>query len=97
MPFDYDSYSYSETDCDLLRRTNKYKDNYKDIYENTTNNSHTEENVVQTKLMNIYIERNDMFTIFLQQILNNRLLLLRERERERKREMLCPQHFHNKS
>ena len=36
-PFDYDSYSYSETDCDLLRRTNKYKNNYKDIYENTTN------------------------------------------------------------
>ena len=90
--FDYDSYSYSKTDYDLLRRTNKYKGNYKDIYENTTNfykgktrfvilsffflflmnmrhNSHTEENAVQTKLMNIYRERNDMSTTFSQQII----------------------------
>ena len=91
-PFDYDSYSYSETDCDLLRRTNKYKDNYKDIYENTTNfykgknevcnfefffflmnmrhNSHTEENAIQTKFMNIYIY----------------IYIETERERERERE-----------
>ena len=60
-------------------------------------NSHTKENAVQTKLMNIYIERNNMSTTFLQQILSGKLLLVVIVEREREREMLYSQHFHNKS